>query len=391
MANTKISRFQAFPLPVVAPPLLSVGGELKSTFVLAQKNSAYISKVMGDLKDYETLQAFEKAIAEGEDSLGISPEIIAYDIHPNYLATRYALDRAQSEGLTAIGTQHHHAHIAACMADNEYSGGNPVIGICFDGTGFGEDGAIWGGEILLADYKTSRRFAHLRYAPLPGGDAAIREPWRMALSWLHTAGLGWPEDLPVVQYASSIQTEGLPAAPLQVISHQLSTGVNAPRTSSMGRLFDSVSSLLGLCQIIDYEAEAAITLEKAADLQESASYPFKILSTGEDFPREIDPALMFVEMLHDLRNGVSVPAIAARFHNTIAWMVVAVCQEIRWLYGLDEVALSGGVWNNRTLLSRIVPLLQKDGFRVLLHRRVSTGDAGLALGQSAIAGSLLQA
>jgi hydrogenase maturation protein HypF len=359
------------------PPILATGPELKNTFCLTRGHYAFLSHHIGDLENYETLQAFEDGIRHYQRLFRIVPEAIAYDLHPDYLATRYALDRAAEESLPTLAVQHHHAHIAACLAENDHPGDCPVIGLSLDGTGYGQDGAIWGGEILVADYVGYERRYHLAYVPLPGGDKAIREPWRIALAHLHQAGLAWEADLPPVIYAKQMATNA--GAPLDLLQRQITQGLNAPPTSSMGRLFDAVASLLGIRQTANYEAQAAIELEALVGTHEVGEYPFSI-------NRQIlDPSPMFQELLNDLRDGLSVSTLAGRFHNTIAKLLHRACQEIRLETRINEVALSGGVWQNKTLLSKTTQLLMDDGFAVFLHRQVPTNDGGIALGQAAIA------
>jgi hydrogenase maturation protein HypF len=358
-------------------PILATGPELKNTFCLTRQNYAFLSHHIGDLENYETLQAFEDGIRHFERLFRIQPEVIAYDLHPDYLATRYALNRAEQESLPAFAVQHHHAHIASCLAENDHPGDRPVIGLSFDGTGYGEDGAIWGGEVLLADYAGYERLYHLAYVPLPGGDKAIREPWRVALAHLHQAGLEWEQDLPPVNFASRMKSKAL--NPLDLLERQISRRLNSPPTSSMGRLFDAVSSLLGIRHTANYEAQAAIELEALADPQETGIYPFLI--TGQD----LDPSPLLQALIADLRTGIPIPTLAKRFHNTIADLALRVCQQIREKNGFNEVALSGGVWQNITLLEITASLLVNDGFDLLLHRQVPANDGGLALGQAVIA------
>jgi hydrogenase maturation protein HypF len=359
------------------PPILATGPELKNTFCLTRGNYAFISHHIGDLENYETLSAFEDGIRHYERLFRIKPEAIAYDLHPDYLATRYALKRSMEEELPAVGVQHHHAHIAACMIENDHPGDRPVIGLSLDGTGYGEDGAIWGGEILLADYEDYERLFHLAYVPLPGGDKAIREPWRTALAHLHQAGIPWEPDIPPVKHA--MQMGKNIADPLELLQHQITSGLNAPSTSSMGRLFDAVSSLLGIRHTANYEAQAAIELEALVDPDESDSYPFVINH------QILDMSPMFHALIKDIRAGVPLPSLAGRFHNTIANLLQRACCEIKTQKGIDEVVLSGGVWQNMTLLRTTILLLQKEGFTVYLHRKVPTNDGGVALGQAAIA------
>ncbi|HSM56826.1 MAG TPA: carbamoyltransferase HypF [Candidatus Sulfomarinibacteraceae bacterium] len=362
----------AVRLPRATPPLLAVGAELKNSFCLAREEQAFLSQYVGDLQNYETLRAFEQGVAHLEQLLPVAPQALVYDLHPDYLSTRYALQRAEAEGIPAIGVQHHHAHVAACMAEHGLSGERPVIGVSFDGAGYGEDGAIWGGEFLVADYGSYRRAAHLAYAPQPGGDKAAREPWRMALAWLRQAGVDWDDDLPPVRYAA-----GRPPA-LAALEGQLQSGINAPPTSSVGRLFDAAASLAGVCQVNGFEAQAAMGLEQMVDGAESGAYPFEW--QGE----RVDPSPLLQALVRDVRAGVAAPVVAARFHNGLSQMVVQVCQALRRDTGLDGVALSGGVWQNAALLQRAMAGLAAAGFTVYVHRATPANDGGVALGQVAI-------
>ncbi|MGB3700126.1 MAG: carbamoyltransferase HypF [Anaerolineales bacterium] len=359
------------------PPLLATGPELKNTFCLTRGQYAFSSHHIGDLENYETLQAFEEGIRHYQRLFRIEPQTIAYDLHPDYLATRYALERAQKESLPSIGVQHHHAHLASCLADNQHPGDRPVIGLCLDGSGYGEDGAIWGGEILLGEYREYQRLYHLAYVPLPGGDQAIREPWRIALAHLERAGLPWETDLHPVIYSKQITDSGW--NPLDLLQQQITSSINAPPTSSMGRLFDAVAALLGIRQTVNYEAQGAIELESLVDPDDTGIYPFTI--DGQI----LDPAPLLRAILNDLRTGVPVPALAARFHNTLADLMQRICLQIRTEREINEVALSGGVWQNMTLLKKSIVLLRRDGFKVYLHHQVPANDGGIALGQAAIA------
>lgn len=365
--------YAPFPvrLPWEAPPLLAAGAELKNTFCLTRGDYAFLSHHIGDLENYETLRSFERAVEHFERLFRVQPQAVAYDLHPDYLASRYALQRAEREGLPTIGVQHHHAHVAACMAEHGLDGEEPVIGVVFDGTGYGDDGAIWGGEFLVADYRGYRRAAHLAYFQLPGGDAAVREPWRVALALMRQAGLGWEADLPLVA-AGSEAAQG-------IVLRMLKANLHAPRTSSMGRLFDAVASLADLRHEVNYEAQAAMELEAAADTAERGAYPFDV---GQGV---VDPAPVVREIVREVRARVPIGTIAGRFHNGVAEMTREVCERIRSDTGLVRVALSGGVWQNMMLLLGTVERLRAAGFEVLLHRQVPANDGGLALGQAAVA------
>jgi hydrogenase maturation protein HypF len=288
-----------------------------------------------------------------------------------------------------MGVQHHHAHIAACLAEHgltfEAGKRQAVIGIAFDGTGYGDDGAIWGGEFLIADYLGYRRAAHLAYVPLPGGDRAVSEPWRTALAWLSQAGVEWEAGLPPVEFAINCTPHSSQA--LEALKRQLATGLNAPLTSSMGRLFDAAAALAGVRQQVNYEAQAAIEFEALADPQETGAYHFAILppAEGGGWPYRIDPSSLFRELAYDVRAGVALAAISARFHRGAAEMVRQAAERLRVETGLEEVALSGGVWQNFTLLKETQRRLLEAGFTVYIHKEVPANDGGLALGQAVVA------
>lgn len=362
-------------LPKDMPPMLAAGAELKNTFGLARDQYAFLSHHIGDMENYETLRSFEEGIAHFERLFRIHPEHIACDLHPNYLATRYALQRAQEEGLPLVEVQHHHAHMAACLADNGWNAPEPVIGLSFDGTGYGTDGAIWGSEVLVGGYREFQRRYHLAYVPLPGGDQAVRRPARMALAHLWTAGLDWEPDLPPV--------ESLCEEERMVLKTQLERRINAPLTSSLGRFFDAASALIGVRQKATYEGQAAIELEALAAPDESGYYAFDIHADI------IDPAPLWQALLADWRSGLAVPILAARFHNSVARLAVELCQTIRQERGCTTVALSGGVWQNRYLLEHAVAGLTQNGFTVLVHHQVPANDGGIALGQLLVAASQL--
>ena len=366
--------YAPFPvkLPFHAMPTLATGGELKATFCLAVDEHAFMSQHIGDMQNLETLQAFERAMQHMQALFRISPKIIAADLHPGYLSSQWAEAHAQNRRVVKV--QHHHAHIAAVMAEHGLPPSKSVIGICFDGTGYGMDGAIWGGEVLIASYASFTRAAHLKYVPLPGGDAAIKHPYRTALAHLWAAGLDWANPLPSVAACSDTER--------RVLRHQLETGLNAAPTSSMGRLFDSVASLAGVCQHATYEGQAAIELEALADPATHTRYAFGVVY-GE--PLQIDPAPVILSVASDAAAGVAPAVIAARFHHAVADVVLDVCLHQRCETGLQRVALSGGVFQNGVLLREAVALLRMAGFEVLTHRRVPPNDGGLALGQVAIA------
>jgi hydrogenase maturation protein HypF len=373
-AELPIRRSRGYaPYPVHLPfpvrQVLAVGAELKNTFCLTRDRYAFLSQHIGDMENYETLRFFEMMVEQLERTFRIEPEIVACDMHPGYLSTRYAREQLPISNLHAV--QHHHAHIASVMAEHGLTGERPVIGVAFDGTGYGTDGAIWGGEFLIADYASAQRVAHLKYVPLPGGDAAIRRPYRTALAHLWSAGLGWSDDLPPMAAAS-------PGEP-SVLLQQLKRGVNVVPTSSVGRLFDAVSALAGVRQEINYEAQAAIELEMLVEDGVDEAYAFGF--DGE----EIDPAPCIRAVTVDVRASVPVGVIAARFHNGLAHMIRDVCLRLRRKTSLKEVALSGGVFQNVTLLARVLPLLQKADFVVYTHHLVPPNDACIALGQAVVA------
>ncbi|HIP97091.1 MAG TPA: carbamoyltransferase HypF [Anaerolineae bacterium] len=374
--------YAPFPikLPFKMQQILACGAEIKNTFCLTRDEYAFVSQHIGDMENLETLGHFERTIGLYKHLFRIEPQIVAHDLHPDYLATRYALEKLATCNLQPVTVQHHHAHIAACLADSGWGADDgPVIGVALDGTGYGQDGHIWGGEWLVGDYHGYRRAAHLEYLPLPGGDAATRNPWRIAVSYLYTL-LGEFPQLPFL--------DGVDAAELDLLRQQLDRRLNCPLTSSMGRLFDAVSALLGVCGRTSYEAQAAIELEMVASGQvgesaKSEGYPFRIEVIGDHMAVRLRE--LFAALVADLQAEVPVAEMAWRFHRTIARMTVEVCERIAADTGLRTVALSGGCYQNRLLLSLTVPLLEAASFRVLLHHQVPCNDGGLSLGQAVIA------
>ncbi len=358
--------------------VLATGGELKNTFCFTKENYAFMSHHIGDLENAETLDAFETSVGHYERLFRISPEALVCDLHPRYLSTRYAEKRAADDGLPLLKVQHHHAHVAACMAEHDVPAGEKVIGVSLDGTGYGTDGTIWGGEFLVADYARFERAFHLETMPMVGGDLAVKQPWRLAHAWLAKFGLKDVEDLPPYVYLKGLENGEMQ---LQAVGHQLRAGLNQIATSSMGRLFDAVSALMGVCQEVHYEGEAAIRLENQIrrGFVPKRGYGFALQEDGV-----IGLAPMFAEIVEDVRKGMAVSEMAAKFHWGVSEMVVAVCEDVRKAQGLEKVVLSGGVWQNRTLLGYTKEKLKNANFDVLLHGKVPTNDGGIALGQAVI-------
>ncbi|MCX7780470.1 MAG: carbamoyltransferase HypF [Negativicutes bacterium] len=361
------------PVPVAlerpVPPLLACGGELKSTFCLAAGRQAFLSAHIGDLENKETFDYYTGSIDHYRQLLNITPELVACDLHPEYFSTRYA----QSLPLPKLAVQHHHAHIASVMAEHRLAG--PVIGVAFDGTGYGTDGALWGGEFLVADYRQFTRAAHCRYLPLPGGAKAIREPWRLAL-WLLCELSG-----PDLINADPAFVNALPPD-WPIILRAATKGINSPLTSSAGRLFDAAAALLGIRRVSRYEGQAAIELELAAGTASGALLPYT-LTKGHPYQLDFLPA--FAALLARGRQGFDRGFWAASFHTTMAAAIVETVRAISADTGIRTAALSGGVFQNLRLLEETIALLERHGFTVYLHRQVPPNDGGLALGQAAIA------
>jgi len=366
--------YAPFPvrLPHAGPSVLAVGAELKSTFCLTQQNQAYLSQHLGDMKSIETLYAFERALEHFQAVFRTKPEIVACDAHPSYLSSSWARRFSEREGLPLVEIQHHHSHLCSAMAEHGLDGSSPILGIVFDGTGYGMDGAIWGGEILKATYTSFERLLHLGYTPMPSGDVSIRNPYRMALAHLWSAGIPWTPGIPCVDGAASGE--------LSVLQQQLKAGLYCIPTSSMGRLFDAAASILGIRQRVEYEAQAAIELEAISkDPNRAAFYPVEIADGL------IDPRPVIHGLVEDVRSGIPKPTIAARFQRTVVEMIVSAGIEARRLTGIDTIALTGGVMQNMRVATLASFQLRERGFRVLEHSIVPANDGGIALGQASIA------
>jgi hydrogenase maturation protein HypF len=359
---------------------VACGGELKNTFCVAKERHVFLSHHIGDLENYETLRSFREGVEHYCRLFDVQPELVAYDLHPEYLSTKYARELEES-GLPAVGVQHHHAHIASCLADNERPGEERVIGVALDGTGHGTDGAVWGGEFLEGSIAEGfARRGHLEYAPMPGGAAAIRQPWRMALAYL--IPLYGEEETSQLPLAIVRQTG---ERNVRLVARLVEHGLNTPPTSSAGRLFDAVAALAGVpgTQRTTYEGQAAIELELAANGPVNRGYPFRLRPEGDGWVVETRGIIGGV--VDDLLAGRETREISSKFHRTMAKVVVAGCEEIREAGGVSSVALSGGTFQNLLLMEQVVELLAGKGFAVYRHRRAPTNDGGLSLGQAVLA------
>jgi hydrogenase maturation protein HypF len=377
----------AIALPFDSPPLLAVGGHLKNVFVLARGRFAHQSQHLGDLEDITGLDFFRESLDHLMRTFEIEPETVVHDLHPGYLSTARAKEWAQERGLPLIGVQHHHAHVAGCMAEHGLTG--PVIGLALDGTGYGTDGKIWGGEVLIARSRSFERFAHLEYMPMPGGDAAVREPWRMALSALHAAGF----DVESEQVLALLGAERNEA---RVLKRMIERQINSPMTSSLGRLFDAVAAVVLGRRVVDYDAQAAIELAGIAvdepDRIEQGPYWPELHSgeDGSDGVAVIRTGKMWKAILEDLWRGVPARRISARFHAGVAEGFINAAGNARIETDINIVALSGGCMHNRRLARLLRVGLEEEGFTVLQHRDVSPGDGGLSYGQAAVAAATLR-
>jgi hydrogenase maturation protein HypF len=382
-AVQSVRRSRGFvPVPIYLPesipltePLVAAGADLKNVSAVATERQVFLTHHIGDLEKLNARTEQARAISVFEQLFHIRPQTIVCDLHPNYASSRYARERAAAEGLRLIEVQHHHAHIAGCLAENNHTG--PAIGLVFDGTGYGTDGRIWGGECLLSGLADFERLYHLEYLPLPGGDMAVRRPYRIAIAYLLALSpcLNFGALFPLV-----LTNE------IEVIESMVAQGLNTPLTSSMGRLFDAVSAMLGLCNETTYEGQAAIALETAAWQSDVNGRYYFCLEEGQ-----VRVGHLLEQVVADRLRGAPTRNIARRFHNTIAAMAVSMAEAVRREAGNSlPVALSGGVWQNRLLLDITVPQLRRAGFEVLLHHRVPANDGGLAYGQMAVAAARLK-
>ncbi|HEY1159449.1 MAG TPA: carbamoyltransferase HypF [Terracidiphilus sp.] len=370
-------------LPMEAPPLLAVGGHLKNVFALARGRFVYQSQHLGDLENLTGLEFFRESLEHLMRTFEIEPETVVHDLHPGYLSTEWAKEWARERGLGLIAVQHHHAHVAGCMAENGLEG--PVIGLSLDGTGYGADGRIWGGEVLVSRMDGFERFAHLEYVPMPGGEAAIREPWRMALGHLSAAGFD-------VSSGSVLGLVGAKEQEARVLRRMMERGVNSPLTSSCGRLFDAAAAVVLGRRVVDYEAQAAIELEGLA-VDEANEPGYEMELQGGDWARRepvrIGAGPLWRELLKDLRAGVGKARIAGRFHAGVATGFVRAAALARAATGVGQVTLSGGCMHNRRLARLLRVGLEAEGFEVFQHAQVSPGDGGLSYGQAVVATALL--
>jgi hydrogenase maturation protein HypF len=352
-------------------PILACGAELKNTICLTKEDRAFLSQHIGDLENLATYEFFQLTIRHMKRILGISPEIIACDLHPDYMSTRYAMEQDRVE---KVRVQHHHAHIVSCMAENNLDG--DVIGLSFDGTGYGTDGAIWGGEILIADEGKFIRKAHMSYVPMPGGAAAIKEPWRMAVSYLHDA-LGQEFKNLRLPFLNKFDEKKI-----KIIEKMIEKKVNSPDTSSLGRFFDSIAAICGIRNTVHFEGQAAIELEMAAGEKTDEIYDYEWTS-GDVY--RILPGPVIRGIVKDIENGFHICKISSKFHQTLVRLFSDLCETIRKETELKRIVLSGGVFQNSLLLTGLSETLEKKDFKVFTHRLVPANDGGISLGQAVVA------
>jgi hydrogenase maturation protein HypF len=357
-------------LPVAAPPLLACGAELKSTFCLASGTRAWVGHHIGDLKSWETLRAFRDGIAHFEELFGVAPRVLAHDLHPDYRSSAYAHER---DGVALVAVQHHHAHFAACLAEHGERG--PAIGAIYDGSGLGSDGTIWGGEILVGGLERVERVGHLEPVRLPGGDAAVREPWRMACAWLLASLDG--EAHPTAPIAARVEE-----ARWEQVAELARTGTASPITTSIGRLFDAVAALCGIRMTVHEEGRAAVELEAVAAPSERGAYPLALI---DGYVLRLDARETVRAIVDDLAGGAPASVVSARFHNGLAAATAAALSRLAERHGVATTVLSGGVFQNRLLLERCAEALACSGLRVLIPRQLPPNDGAISYGQAAVA------
>jgi hydrogenase maturation protein HypF len=360
-------------LPFEVKPTLAVGAELKNTFCLTRDHYAFLSQHIGDMENVQTQESFRQGIQHLSHIFHVDPKIVTHDLHPDYSTTQYAHHAMRD--VQSIGIQHHHAHIAACMADNGLND-RRLIGLSFDGGGYGPDGAVWGGEALLASYTDFERFAHLEYLPLPDGHSALLSPWRVAVGYARALGI----DIDGLPFLQNIDKQAVRA-----LREKISNQSGLPRSSSMGRLFEAVASLIGIRNEVTYEPQAAIEMEVLSKpfISVAKSYPFAVDETETGTIIRLKE--LFSSLVQDVHANEFIGMISARFHRTIADSSVEVCKRARGMTGLNEVALSGGVWQNQILLDLVRDGLKQEEFIVYFHQQVPTDDGGLSLGQAVVA------
>ncbi|WP_433375594.1 carbamoyltransferase HypF [Actinoplanes sp. CA-142083] len=377
-AELPIRRSRGYaPLPLALPfevgPILATGADLKNTCAVANGRYAWLSQHIGDMDDLSTIEALTRTERHLEELTGVRPETVVADLHPGYRSSDWA--KRHADGRPVRRVQHHHAHVASVMAEHGLGPDEQVIGIAFDGTGYGPDGAVWGGEMLIADYKDYRRAARLGYVPLAGGDASVLRPYRMALAHLHAAGVHWHPDLPAVR--------ACPPAERDLLARQFGSGADCVPTSSMGRLFDAVSSLAGIRHTVEYEAEAAILLEgnaRSLSAERGTPYAFE-WCVSQDGPDVADAGPVIRQIAFDVVNGVAAPVVAARFHAAVAALIGEMAERGRERFGIDVVVLGGGVFQNALLVEATLLELGERGFTTLRPRLLPPNDGGIALGQ----------
>jgi hydrogenase maturation protein HypF len=370
------------PYPIIlskkARQIFAAGPEDKNTVCFTRDEYAFPSQHLGDLKNQENYEAYQEAIDRIINVFQFNPELIACDLHPDYLSTVFAEKMSQEKGLPLLKVQHHQAHIASCMAENNLN--EKVIGVVFDGSGLGEDGTIWGGEFLISDIKSYKRVGHLKYKPMPGGELAIHQPWRMAYSYLYSY---FGEEalnlkLPFIRRNESNN--------LKLLMQMIDKKINSPSTSSCGRLFDAIASLIGLRDEVDFEGQAAIELESICKLRYKENYAYNIIKKSESASEYIvNTEYMFKQVINDLEKNVDIKKIATQFHNTVAEIILSMCVTIREQYGINKVVLSGGVFQNSFLLNQTIKRMNKKNFVIFLHKKMPPNDACISLGQAVIA------